>query len=106
MAQVPSDQSRAGRSVVNSAGKPSNGGPEPEESRVQAALMSLEIGFIVVNRITFLNMREGKPTLSLKWKATVSGAIWQAPETPPGSKSGACIQRGKLGTWENQAFPC
>jgi len=34
--QVPPDQSRAGRSVVKSAGKPGNGSPKPDGSRMQA----------------------------------------------------------------------
>jgi len=38
-------------------------------------------------------------------KAAVRVALWQAAETPPGSKNGACIQRGNLGTWESQMSP-
>jgi hypothetical protein len=34
--QVPPDQSRAGRSVEKSAGKPGNGSPKPDGSRMQA----------------------------------------------------------------------
>ena len=36
---------------MKSAGKPGNGSPKPDESRLQAALLSLEIFVIVVLRI-------------------------------------------------------
>jgi hypothetical protein len=48
----------------------------------------------------------GKPTVSSGRKAAVLGATWQASRTPPGSKSGACIHRGSLGTWESHLSPC
>jgi hypothetical protein len=48
----------------------------------------------------------GKPTLSCQWKAAVLGTIGRVSRTPPGSKSGACIQRDSLGTWESHLFPC
>src|SRR6266542_64123 len=43
-------------------------------------------------RIT-ISGKMGKPTLSPKWKAAVSGARGQVPETPPGSASRACDER-------------
>jgi len=42
----------------------------------------------------------------MRQKAAVLKALWQVIRTPPGSESGACIQRGNLGTWENHVFPC
>jgi len=37
-------------------------------------------------------------------KAEVLEAQWRAERTPPGSTSGACAQRGSLGTCENRHF--
>src|SRR6266850_1909886 len=34
------------------------------------------------------------------------GALWRAVRTPPGSESGACLQRGDSGTWESHLAPC
>jgi len=47
----------------------------------------------------------GKPTVSLRWKATVPDAHWRADGTPPGSESGACLYRGNSGTWESPRSP-
>ena len=38
-------------------------------------------------------------------KAAVLSASRQVFRTPPGSKSGACVQRGNQGTWEAQLSP-
>jgi hypothetical protein len=48
----------------------------------------------------------GTPTVSRGRKAAVLGATWQAFRTPPGSQSGAGMQRGSLGTWESHRSPC
>jgi len=47
--QVPPSQSLASRLVGNLTCKPSNGSTELRGTRVQAALLSLEIGIIVVS---------------------------------------------------------
>ena len=48
----------------------------------------------------------GKPTVSSGWKAAVLGALGRVRRTPPGSESGACLQRGNSGTWESHLSPC
>ena len=47
----------------------------------------------------------GKPTVCKRWKAAVLGAQWRVRRTPPGSESGACLQRGNSGTWESHLSP-
>ena len=47
-------------------------------------------------------MSWGKPTVLMSRKASVLEAIWQAERTPPESESGACTQRGSLGTREDR----
>ena len=47
--QVPPSQSLASRLVGNLTCKPSNGSTELRGTRVQAALLSLEIGIVVVS---------------------------------------------------------
>lgn len=47
-------------------------------------------------------VRGGKPTVSKSRKAAVLDTPWRVCGTPPGSKSGACVQRGNSGTWESQ----
>ena len=32
--------------------------------------------------------------------------VWRVSRTPPGSESGACLQRGNSGTWESLLSPC
>ena len=49
---------------------------------------------------------EGKPTVCSGRKAAVLRAVWRGLRTPPGSESGACMQRGDSGTWESQRSPC
>ena len=49
---------------------------------------------------------EKKPTVCKRWKAVVLGALWRVHRTPPGSESGACLQRGHSGTWESHLSPC
>jgi hypothetical protein len=46
--RVPPDQSLANRSVAKSAGKPGNGSPKPDGTRLQAVGLSPEIVLIVV----------------------------------------------------------
>ena len=52
MLQVPPSQSLASRLVVNPTCKTSNGSTKLGESRVQAVLLSLENGIVVVIRIS------------------------------------------------------
>ena len=47
-------------------------------------------------------VQRGKPTVSKSRKATVPHTLRRVCGTPPGSKSGACVQRGNSGTWESQ----
>jgi len=47
----------------------------------------------------------GKPTVSSDRKAAVLSAVWRGFRTPPGSESGACIDRGNSGTWESHPSP-
>ena len=47
----------------------------------------------------------GKPTVSSGWTAAVLGALWRVRRTPPGSESGAWLQRGNSGTWESPLSP-
>src|SRR5262249_37786156 len=49
---------------------------------------------------------KGKPTVCKRWKAAVLGAVGRVRRTPPGSESGACLQRGNAGTWESHLSPC
>ncbi len=42
---------------MKSAGKPGNGSPKPDGSRLQAALLSLEIFVIVVLRIALRQLK-------------------------------------------------
>ena len=44
--------------------------------------------------------------MSRPWQAAVPDALWRVEGTPPGSKSGACLQRGSSGTWESPRSPC
>jgi hypothetical protein len=46
-----------------------------------------------------------KPTACSGRKAAVLEAPRRVPRTPPGSESGACLQRGDAGTWESQGSP-
>src|SRR6266849_8795644 len=48
----------------------------------------------------------GQPTVCTHWKAAVLDACWRVSRTPPGSESGACLQRGNSGTWESHLFLC
>ena len=43
----------------------------------------------------------GKPTVASGGQAAVLGALWRVRRTPPGSESGAGLQRGHSGTWES-----
>ena len=53
--RVPLDQSLASRSIVKSAGKPGNGSPKPDGTRLQAVGLSPEIVLMVVIRISSEN---------------------------------------------------
>src|SRR5262245_28175931 len=61
---------------------------------------------VVDERISLKAVARGKPTVSSGRKAAVLKAQGRAVRTPPGSKSGACIQRGSSGTWESHLSPC
>src|SRR5262249_21436272 len=61
---------------------------------------------VVDSRISLPVVRRGKPTVSTGRKAAVLGAVWRVRRTPPGSESGACVQRGNSGTWESHLSPC
>jgi hypothetical protein len=41
----------------------------------------------------------------MRWKAAVLGARRRVRRTPPGSESGAWLQRGNAGTWESHWSP-
>src|SRR5712691_4091793 len=56
-------------------------------------------------RIALKGVSRGKPTVCKRWKAAVLGAVWRVPRTPPGSESGAGLQRGNAGTWESHLSP-
>ena len=64
------------------------------------------MGIVVVKRMSLKVVARGKPTVSSGWKAAVLGAFWRVRRTPPGSESGACLQRGNWGTWESHLSPC
>ena len=96
----------ASRPEVTSTCTPRNGRTKLDGARIQAASLSPEMGSVVDNRITLKTVQRGTPTVSSGRKAAVLGATWQAPRTPPGSQSGACMQRGSLGTWESHRSPC
>jgi len=103
-AQVPPDQSRASRSGANPRAMPAMGCTEPGVARMQAAGWSPERSRVVVRGIC-LERSGRKPTVSSGRKAAVLGALWQASRTPPGSESGAGMQRGNAGTWERHLSP-
>src|SRR6266705_3307655 len=63
------------------------------------------MSIVVVQRMSLKLVSRGKPTVSSDRKAAVLGAFWRVRRTPPGSESGACLQRGNLGTWENHLSP-
>ena len=58
------------------------------------------------SRIILKAVARGKPTVCRGRKAAVPDALWRVSGTPPGSASGACIQRGSSGTWESHRSPC
>src|SRR5258705_1080716 len=61
---------------------------------------------VVDRRISLREGSRGKPTVCKRRKAAILGAVWRVRRTPPGSESGACIQRGNSGTWESHLSPC
>ena len=61
---------------------------------------------VVDKRISLKAVQRGKPTVSRGRKAAGLRALWRVRRTPPGSESGACIQRGSSGTWESPLSPC
>jgi hypothetical protein len=91
---------------VTSTCTPSKGRTERDGTRRQAASLRPAKRHGVDSRITLKAVRRGKPTVSSGRKAAVLGARRPARGTPPGSKSGACMQRGSSGTWERHVSPC
>jgi hypothetical protein len=73
---------------------------------MQAASLSLAPCRVVDLRITLKVVARGKPTISMHRQAAVLGARGRVHKTPPGSESGACMQRGNSGTWESHLSPC
>src|SRR5919201_5703587 len=61
---------------------------------------------VVDARISLKAVARGTPTVSSGRKAAVLKAQGRAVRTPPGSQSGACIQRGSSGTWASHLSPC
>ena len=61
---------------------------------------------VVDMRISLQAVWRGKPTVCTHRKAAVLDAVWRVSRTPPGSESGACLQRGNSGTWESHLPPC
>src|SRR3989442_15725049 len=61
---------------------------------------------VVVRRISLKAVQRGKPTVCKRRKAAILDALWRVSRTPPGSESGACLQRGNSGTWESHLSPC
>jgi hypothetical protein len=70
-----------------------------------AACLSPDMRVVVDDRISLQRVRRGKPTVSSGRKAAVLGALGRVRRTPPGSESGACIYRGRSGTWESPLSP-
>lgn len=105
-AQVPPDQRLASRSGANSTGPPSHGRTELAGASMPAAGWSPARCLVVDSRIALQVVRRGTPTGSRHRKAAVLGALWRGRRTPPGSKSGACRQRGSSGTWQSHRSPC
>jgi len=64
------------------------------------------MGLVVDKRRALQAVQRGKPTVGKRRKAAVLGAVWRVPRPPPGSASGACLQRGNAGTWERPLSPC
>jgi len=63
------------------------------------------MGRVVARRISLKAGGRGTPTVSTGRKAAVLDATWRAPRTPPGSESGACLQRGSAGTGASHLSP-
>ena len=61
---------------------------------------------VVDKRRSLKAVRRRTPTVSRGRKAAVLGALGHGRRTPPGSASGACLQRGSSGTWESPRSPC
>lgn len=103
--QFPPAQSLAGRAVANPTCIAGNGG--------FGAGASKNAGRVTEPRNLYTRGLKGypskgrKPTIWSGRKAAVSGALWQASATPPGSviTGRACIHRGNSGTWEVQHLP-
>jgi hypothetical protein len=104
-APVPPDERLASRSGANSTCQPSKGRTKLEGARRQAASLRPALCNVVVNRIAAVVVRS-KPTVCRRRKATILGAPWPVPRIPPGSESGAWLQRGSSGPWEHHLSPC
>lgn len=63
------------------------------------------MGRVVDRRIALKAVVRGTPTVASGRKAAVPSAPRPGVGTPPGSQSGACLQRGSAGTWESHRSP-
>jgi hypothetical protein len=70
---------------------------------MQAACLRPERRSVVDSRIALKRSRGASRRSRKNRKAAVPAASWRVGGTPPGSKSGACIQRGHSGTWESHS---
>jgi hypothetical protein len=64
------------------------------------------MGRVVDRRISLREGSRGKPPVCKRRKAAILGAVRRVRRIPPGSESGAGIQRGNAGTWESPLSPC
>ena len=64
------------------------------------------MGRVVDHRLSLKAGSRGKPTVCKRRQAAVLVAQGRVSRTPPGSESGACLQRGNAGTWESHLSPC
>ena len=90
---------------MKSAGKPGNGSPKPDGSRLQAVLLNPEILLNCGHWIAFRELGV-KADVVVMTEGNSSDCDMRAVRTPPGSEIRACSHRGDLGTWESQLFPC
>jgi hypothetical protein len=91
----------ATESVASLRAYPARVCAKPGIASVQAALLSSEKRIVVVRKDNPVQSW-GKPTVLARRKASVLEAIGRAERTPPESGSGACTQRGSLGTREDR----
>ena len=93
---IPPDKRLASRSVTTSTCQPSNGRTKLEEVSRQAASLRPEIGRVVVKRIASAVSR-AKPTVCLRRKAAILGAIGASAQDTPGVEERGMSAEGELG---------